>query len=142
MVDKFKHITVSPEPEEDVVIYAGLGKARSDDVSEDVPDDIVGASSDDVLADARSDTPNGFAEDAAYADVEAARTTTAEREDVSDALRAATGSGSAASAERDPDELTLEDLKSSRMPLTQRIVIVAVVVCLIGAIVYYMAFMR
>ena len=39
------------------------------------------------------------------------------------------------------DDLTLDDLKSP-MPLKQRIVIIAVVICLIGAIAYYLAFMR
>ena len=39
-------------------------------------------------------------------------------------------------------ETTLEDLESSRMPTAQKIVIIAAVVCIIGALVYYFALMR
>ena len=39
-------------------------------------------------------------------------------------------------------ETTLEDLEPSPMPLAQRIVIVAAVVCIIGALVYYFVAMR
>ena len=39
-------------------------------------------------------------------------------------------------------ETTLEDLDSTPMPLVQRIVIVAAVVCIIGALVYYFVVMR
>ena len=37
---------------------------------------------------------------------------------------------------------SLDDLKSSPMPLAQRVVIVAAVVCIIGALVYYFVAMR
>ena len=39
-------------------------------------------------------------------------------------------------------ETTLEDLSSTKMPLAQRIVIVAAIVCIIGAVIYYFAFLR
>lgn len=39
-------------------------------------------------------------------------------------------------------ETTLEDLESSRMPFAQKVVIIAAVVCIIGAIVYYFVAMR
>ena len=39
-------------------------------------------------------------------------------------------------------ETTLEDLESQSMPLAQKIVIIAAVVCIIGAIVYYLLFLR
>ena len=39
-------------------------------------------------------------------------------------------------------ETTLEDLESTSMPLAQRIVIVAAVVCIIGALIYYFVAMR
>ena len=42
----------------------------------------------------------------------------------------------------DYHETTLEDLETPGMPLAQRIVIVAAVVCIIGAIVYYLVAMR
>ena len=42
----------------------------------------------------------------------------------------------------DYHETTLEDLQGTPMPLTQIIVIVAAIVCIIGAVIYYLAFMR
>ena len=39
-------------------------------------------------------------------------------------------------------ETTLEDLNSTQMPLAQKIVIVAAIVCIIGAVIYYFAFLR
>lgn len=39
-------------------------------------------------------------------------------------------------------ETTLDDLESSPMPFAQRVVIVAAVVCIIGALVYYFVAMR
>lgn len=39
-------------------------------------------------------------------------------------------------------ETTLEDLEPQAMPLAQRIVIIAAVVCIIGALVYYFMVMR
>lgn len=39
-------------------------------------------------------------------------------------------------------ETTLEDLQSTSMPFAQKIVIVAAVICIIGAIVYYFVAMR
>ena len=42
----------------------------------------------------------------------------------------------------DYHETTLEDLQGSPMPLMQKIVIVAAIVCIIGAVIYYFAFMR
>ena len=38
-------------------------------------------------------------------------------------------------------EATLEDLKQEPMP-AQRVVIIAAIVCIIGALIYYFAFMR
>ena len=39
-------------------------------------------------------------------------------------------------------ETTLEDLESSKMPAMQRAVIIAAIVCIIGAIIYYFVAMR
>ena len=50
--------------------------------------------------------------------------------------------GQTSSKKRDTyRETTLEDLESAPMPLAQRIVIIAAVVCIIGAVIYYFAFM-
>ena len=42
----------------------------------------------------------------------------------------------------DYHETTLEDLQGQSMPLAQRIVIIAAIICIIGAVIYYFAFMR
>ena len=58
------------------------------------------------------------------------------------------GEDAAGKAQRRPQrddgyhETTLEDLKGEKMSLTQRVVIIAAIICIIGAIVYYFAFMR
>ena len=39
-------------------------------------------------------------------------------------------------------ETTLEDLQDRSMPLAQRIVIIAAIICIIGAVIYCFAFMR
>ena len=39
-------------------------------------------------------------------------------------------------------ETTLEDLEGAKMPLAQRIVIIAAIICIIGALVYYFVAMR
>ena len=39
-------------------------------------------------------------------------------------------------------ETTLEDLEGTPMPLAQKIVIIAAVICIIGALVYYFVAMR
>lgn len=38
-------------------------------------------------------------------------------------------------------ETTLRDLESTPMPLAQRVVIAAAIICIIGAVIYYLAFM-
>ena len=42
---------------------------------------------------------------------------------------------------RDMGQQTLDDLKSDPMPTAQKVVIIAAVVCIIGALVYYFVFM-
>ncbi len=129
MTNEFKHITVTPEPEEDVVIYAGLGAAHSEMAAAETQ----GISSDEEVAevfDAASEIHDA-AQDA-VADAPAAST---------EGVPGSVSVSSNAAPDTYDDDLTLDDLKSP-MPLKQRIVIIAVVICLIGAIVYCLAFMR
>jgi len=107
MTNEFKHITVTPEPEEDIVIYAGLGAAHGETAAAETQ----GISSDGEVA------------------------------EVFDAASEIHDAAQDAATDAYDDDLTLDDLKSP-MPLKQRIVIIAVVICLIGAIVYCLAFMR
>jgi len=140
MPDEFKHITVTPEAEEDVVIYAGLGAAHSETAAAETK----GISFDGAVAevfDAATDIHDA-AKDAAP-DAPAASANAATESAAADE-RGVPGSASVGTKgvpDTYDDDLTLDDLKSP-MPLKQRFVIIAVVSCLIGAIVYCLAFMR
>ena len=175
MVSEFKHITVSAEPDEDVVIHAGLpasdgreaDRFQSGTVQNDSVDGMGSQPADE------SEEPKGEAPRM----VKEPKGETHQKEPFGESPQMAqmveTGdggpSGSAvempcdgagakepggteagdcgarktAPAEADSGfgDLTLEDLKAP-MPLKQRVVIVAAVICLIGAIVYCLAFMR
>lgn len=147
MSDGFQHITVTPEPEEDTVIYAGLRAAHDRSVADGDQDVAAGERAlegrDSALADAADVVGVADAVDAGEVDVDAAvevaETDIAVETAEVDAAGADTAETDAASDAE--DDLTLEDLESP-MPLKQRIVIIAVVICLIGAIAYCLAFMR
>jgi len=111
----FKHITVTPAEEEDVVIR--VGATGGDGLAEEpqVEPEPVSAHQAEADEPARSDQP-------APAPTEAKTRSQKKRDDYREA--------------------TLEDLKSQPMPLAQKIVIAAAVVCIIGAIVYYLLFLR
>lgn len=128
MDEGFKHITVSPEPEEDVVIHAGLGAQRfsegADEAQAEKPDEVK------VPVESMPASEPTAAAKAASAEPPAS------------ASRAPKSAPSAKAESSDDDRLTREDLDAGPMPLAQRIVIAAVVVCLIGAIACYLLFMR
>lgn len=129
MPNEFKHITVTPEPEEDIVIFAGLGAARSEAASAEtqgIPSDEMASGAFDAATEVCGTTRDDAPDCAATGTGAASESDAAGTGDVPDAY---------------DDDLTLDDLKSP-MPLKQRIVIIAVVICLIGAIVYCLAFMR
>jgi len=123
VTEGFKHITVSPEPEEDVVIYAGLGARQAQDESaveaKVAPDDVKIASDEVKAAPVAAEPP--------------VEKSAPERTTQADARPSKTD---------DPDRMTPDELDAGPMPLKQRIVIAAVIICLIGAIAYYFAFMR
>lgn len=111
----FKHITVTAAEDEDVVIHAGI--ARGDD------DATAPATSGDDCVEATGDQHDAGEPDR-EADVARLRQPTRSR------------------AKRDDyRETTLEDLQSLKMPLVQKIVIIAAVLCIIGAIAYCAVFM-
>ena len=136
MGEGFKHITVSPEPEEDVVIHAGLGAKRIAEKPDEAKALEVAAAVDAV--------PEEPAVPIASAPVsEPAPEPAPELAAVPASVPVPTSEAPAKKAvPTDGDRLTREDLDAGPMPLTQRIVIAAVVVCLIGAIVAYLVFMR
>ena len=141
----FRHITVTAAEDDDVVIHAGI--VRDDGGS-------VPATQGDNRAETAGDQ-HGVADSGQEADI-------APRSAVRDDpvapngpnangpadWPARTGEGGRSSqparsrAKRDDyRETTLEDLQSLKMPLVQRIVIIAAVLCIIGAIAYCAVFM-
>ena len=114
--DAFKHISVNRPDEEDEVITAGIA------VNDDAPAGEPVAATADVAGTAEVVSQNPqMSEPRESADASAAPS------------RAKSNGYSPA---------TLDDLKGEPMSLTQKIVIIAAVVCIIGAIAYYFAFMR
>ena len=124
---EFKHITVTPAEEEDFVINAGA------------------ASPSPTVADDSGDEPGA---DGAFGG-EPGKEAASSRGDEGEARAAAAkvpanrkASGGGARKENGYREATLEDLESEPMSLTQKVVIIAAVVCIIGALAYYFAFLR
>lgn len=116
----FKHISVTSAAEDEVIV-AGGGAA-------------VGSPS--PVADAL-----GGSSAAEGAGAEAASDWAAGRK--SDSPCGASGGRDAAALRDDAHrETALEDLESAPLPLTQKIVIIAAVVCIIGALIYYFVAMR
>ena len=115
----FKHITVTPAEEDDVVIRVGAtgsdGPAEEPQVEPEPDPEPVSAHQAEADEPAQSDQP--------VPEPTKAKPSTQKKRD-------------------DYREATLEDLKSQPMPLAQKIVIAAAVVCIIGAIVYYLLFLR
>ena len=116
----FKHITVTAAAEEDVVIMAGIG-----------PDEAAGETSSHPATEDESDSASATR----FPDSPSSSDDVAENE-----LQKRPPAHRPAQDEyREP---TLEDLESSPMPIAQKIVIIAAVICIIGALVYCVAFMR
>ena len=141
----FRHITVTAAEDDDVVIHAGI--VRGDDGA-------VPATQGDNRLETEGDRHDG-ADSGQEADI--APRSAVRKDPVapngSDAdersdLRTRTGeSGRSPQPMRsrakcdDYRETTLEDLQSLKMPLVQKIVIIAAVLCIIGAIAYCAVFM-
>lgn len=119
----FKHITVTAADDEDVVIVAGTGEATApastQPEGEASPKEAV--------------TPEPAGEPVSDAAVQPKAEPEPKPEPEPKAK---------AKPKDDYRETTLEDLQGQSMPLAQRIVIVAAIICIIGAVIYYFAFMR
>ena len=163
-MDTFKHITVTAADEDEVII-AGVGA-----VEPTAPDAAIkpdAATGPDAAAEPDVSTePDAAAEPDVSTELDAstepdAAAPSAEGTDLgsepmpeaapgSDRIEASTTPvpSQTAPAKRKKAradnyrETTLEDLESQSMPLAQKIVIIAAVVCIIGALVYYFAVMR
>ena len=157
MAGDFKLIQVNAE-EDDVVIHAGV-PAEPECTAEisQIADEVAeSASAVDIAADE-------VAESAQIATATAAPGAMTEFEQVRDggeavesaqargadakpsiAQEAAKAAPKAAPRQRKDQyrETTLEDLQSDKMSTTQKVVIIAAVICIIGALTYYFMFMR
>ena len=124
---EFKHITVTPADDDDIVINAGVVRP-SEPVSHGFGEDLDSGK-------AESNTPEKL---------DAPTSESREKPVEADAASAAVSKTRGESAKKKDDyhEVTLEDLQGEPMPLTQRIVIIAAVVCIIGALAYYFLFLR
>lgn len=135
----FKHIAVTPADEEDVVFQAGVvrdGDSTSagggaQEAEPPVEEPELPAQEAEPPADEAEllvEEPELPAEPPAKLPVESSQVVKAQ-------------AGRTSAGKKDAyRETTLEDLQSTSMPLAQKIVIIAAVVCIIGAVVYYFAF--
>ncbi len=141
----FKHITVTAADEEDVVVHAGLSQVNapsSPQESGDAPQaaDAGRMQTDDSPAKPLPEEENAAAGAPSKADApktdDASPQVGAPR---ANSASAATGKRRSNAPTRKDDyrEATLADLQPQPMPLAQRIVIIAAVVCIIGAVLYY-----
>lgn len=124
---EFKHITVTPADDDDIVINAGIAKPSEAESSD------FGEKPDSTEAEAATS-------EKADASMPDSREEPAEAGAVGASARKAQGQG--AKKKDGYREATLEDLQGEPMSLTQRIVIIAAVVCIIGALAYYFLFLR
>lgn len=137
----FKHISVTAAEEDDFVIQAGV--VKDDKPVEQAVEPSVETAPETPfenafqLSDApEPDLPVGEKPAAANgAEAAPARETAA-------ASPAKPGQRRTAGKDGGYREPTLEDLDVGEMPLAQRIVIIAAIVCIIGAVIYYFVFMR
>ena len=153
MVDNgsFKHISVTAPEEDDVVITAGISS------SEGGAEKRAENARPDYAPSHEEPKPSAALSREAAAESQKAA---AEPKTSPEAISAAPKSQKAVPEERSgsgekrgekPDrrprghahhEQTLEDLEPEPMPLTQKLFIIAAVICIIGAFVFYMAFIR
>ena len=130
----FKHITVTAAEEDDVVIHAGLVPSEHSQSE----DSASVSSASDGLASHDLASESSTLEDRA-SEHQASKSTP-----VDSMAPAKTPSGTRPRKARDDEyrPTTLEDLQGKPMPTIQKAVIIAAIICIIGAIVYYFAFMR
>ena len=116
----FKHIAVTAAEEDDFVIRAGVSEQpgiESESESEEL-EEVEPVDSSEVEVDEKPEP------------------------EVEPELKPTPARKPAAKKKDTYHETTLEDLNSTQMPLAQKIVIAAAIVCIIGAVIYYFAFLR
>lgn len=128
----FKHISVTPPDDDDFVINAGIVK----DSSFDSRVDEAGAAASESAVVEPPDTSKGSdgSEHDALDDggrVDGPAVGSAERKKAEQVAKRREADG------EEFREPTLQDLRGEPMPFTQKVVIIAAVVCIIGALAYY-----
>ena len=125
-VSGFKHISVSADSDDDVVIWAGAG---TEGASLEVPDSvqIQNAGTEGASAEAPDSAQINEAPDSA----KPAPAPTPVKRTVQSGVK-----------DRGYRETTLDDLKSEPMSKTQKIIIACAIAAVAAAVVYYFVFMR
>ena len=132
--DDFKHIKVTAPEEDDVVIVAGAPRKAEPSGPEGV--DIAQASANEPApASAHAPAQQAAKGDSSKGDSDKGDTEPAPEKTTTEKPKA---KAAPADGYR---ETTLEDLEDRSMPLTQKIVIIAAIICIIGAVIYCVAFM-
>ena len=130
IIDSFSHITVTPAEEDDFVINAGVAK----------PDERA-AKAQPLPADEANLRAVSASESQGAERLES-RSAPKEQQPIEARSARSTRGKARSKVASEYHETTLEDLDSGPMSLTQKIVIVAAILCLIGAVTYYFLFMR
>lgn len=136
---KFSHISVASDDEDDVVIEAGAPRFRSYGEGESAAQ----SAGDEAAASAANKTSvvdggEGFADRASAGAAPAERVSAPAPERAAKADKPATAS---ASARKGYEETTLEDLESTKMSGMQKGIIAVALIGIAAFIVYYVAFM-
>ena len=114
----FKHIAVTAAEEDDFVIRAGVSDQHEPEPEPEEQEETESADSAEIVVDEKTEP------------------------EVESKPKPAPARKPAAKKKDAYHETTLEDLNSTQMPLAQKIVIAAAIVCIIGAVIYYFAFLR
>lgn len=135
---KFSHISVAFDDEDDVVIEAGAPRSRSygegESAAQPAGDKATSAANKTSVVDGGE----GFADRASAGAAPAERVSTPAPERAAKADKPATAS---ASARKGYEETTLEDLESTKMSGMQKGIIAVALIGIAAFIVYYVAFM-
>jgi phage/plasmid primase-like uncharacterized protein len=152
-MSEFKHIAVTAAEDDDVVIRAGIADADSvaqaESVTQSVPD-FAAAQAPKQAVDSAAQAPKQAVDSAVESmpesqvvrPIEAIGSIEPGKERASHPKPESGNQAPHRTAKADSyHETTLADLESEPMPFAQKGVIIAAVVCIIGALVYYFVFM-
>ena len=135
----FKHITVTAAEEEDVIIHAGLAPSDAVKTESSAPESLAAEDSAGETSMSEELAVQGTA-----SEDPTTNNMTTESAPAIDAPSKKVPAETRTHKVRDDGyrPTTLEDLQGKPMPTVQKAVIIAAIICIIGAIVYYIAFMR